>query len=265
MAAFTKRKGTIIIPISLGGNKTTILAFGHEEKARQHLNRISPNVLQVEYRDNSVLLSLSPADTTEVTLSDGRALSLNATRVPPEFTLTNWTLQAEHWEAPDNLKDIHATVKYNKTFELGELTSWTNIPSLVNASGVGYYTTTIDWPPKEVCFGSTLGAFLSLGDLLDGASVSVNGEFLDRAGLAHSVVDISTHLVRGKNTVEVVVPTPMWNYLRTIIADLRTAGSVPLPVTLEELLGLPLEGRTEAGLLGPVKVVPVKRLEVRLY
>ena len=67
--------------------------------------------------------------------------------------------------------------------------------------------------------------------------------------------DISGFVVRGQNRVEMVVPTVMWNYIRSIFGELKIAGSEPL-------LQKPWPGRVETGVVGEVRVMPFRRVFV---
>ena len=55
---------------------------------------------------------------------------------------------------------------------LDGLQPWSNIPELQDVSGIGTYTTTVDWD------GSAAGAYLNLGEVNDTYRVSVNGRAL---------------------------------------------------------------------------------------
>lgn len=157
--------------------------------------------------------------------------------------------------------DQIVAVKRNTTHHLRELASWDKIPELVNVSGVGYYNTTFSWPPTNgrVRSGvSTLGAYLNVGRVTHALKIIINGQQLPPVDFFKAEADITPYLQNGKaNEVMVVVPTTMWNYLRGILPDLRTAGSTPFPV----LSGVPLLPM-DAGLLGPVTVVPYENMKV---
>ncbi|KAH7233001.1 hypothetical protein BKA59DRAFT_407778 [Fusarium tricinctum] len=213
---------TTIVPFSLAGNQTLILGFG------ENLGK---------------------------TISAPR---IDASSIPPTFRLNEWNLTAEHWEAPSDLYDSGYTVRYNTTHYLNTPKSWSEIKALANTSGVGYYTTTFHWPPNGPYSGTTsLGAYISFSRVVDAIKVIVNGHQLAAVDITNPMVDIGTHLKVGQNNITVIVPTTMWNYVRTVLNELVTAGSKPLPVTLQQQ-GVPLEPRSEAGLIGRVLIIPYK-------
>lgn len=197
-------------------------------------------------------------------LSDGRTIS-NLSSSPasaPSFEPATWTLTAEHWEAPSNLSDAATVaVKHNTTRQLtAPLVSWTDIPGLANASGVGYYSTTLSWPPSPANSTSADGAYLVFtSKILHAVRVYINDQLLPAVDYtaAPVKVDIGKYLQTGDNRVLVVVPTTVWKYLRSIFDQLQSAGMPPL---LGEVGDVP--GQTENGLLGRVEVVPYVKLVI---
>ncbi|KAH7129747.1 hypothetical protein B0J13DRAFT_644623 [Dactylonectria estremocensis] len=266
---YKRTKTTTAIPINLAGNQTILFAFGDELRQRTpvpryHVEHVPSHVLGSRSTHNrGISLHVARSDVpSNAILSDGKSVELDSTSVPPTFQLSKWTLTAEHWEAPEDLYDSEHTVKYNTTHQLNAPTSWSEIPSLANASGIGYYTTTFQWPPRGARRKTkSLGAYISFSRVLDAATVTINDRKVPALDITNAVADISPYLRHGQNTISVTVPTTLWNYLRTIISYLVTAGSIPLPVTLQQL-GLPLAPRTEAGLVGTVTVIPYQVIAV---
>lgn len=177
-------------------------------------------------------------------------MEIDCSMVNPAFELNSWQLIAEHWEAPNNMSSAAVIAeKHNTTHHLPVLQSWLGVPELVNVSGLGYYSTEFIWPPAN---GSAEGAYMHFGRILNTIRVQVNGIRVLPLDLQDPKVDIGPYLVHGKNEVSVVVPTVMWNYLRSIYRELRMAGSPPLL----SASGLPLVPPIDNGLLGPVVVIP---------
>ncbi|KAH8729876.1 hypothetical protein BGZ61DRAFT_569735 [Ilyonectria robusta] len=229
---YTRTKATTTIPVDLAGNQTLILAFG--DGLRQ---QVPVPKYHVEKAPSNVL-------------------------VPDAFKLSQWSLTAEHWEAPEDLYDSSNTVKHNTTHQLTTPISWSEVSALNNASGVGYYTTSFQWPPKGARHASkSLGAYIHLSTVIDVVKLSINGHMVPPLDVTNAVADITPYLKEGKNIVSLIIPTTLWNYVRTIITELKTAGSSPLPVTLQDY-GIPLAGRTESGLVGTVTLTPFKSVVV---
>ncbi|KAI1366485.1 hypothetical protein F5Y08DRAFT_351412 [Xylaria arbuscula] len=260
---YRQDNASTIIPLSLAGNQTVVIAFKSLNKLTDptyHLTSFSPHVLGSTF-DSVHGLTLQVAHSTsdvQVTLSNGASRNISTSSVPPAFELSQWSLTAEHWEAPANLSDVRATVKYNTTHELSSLVSWSEIPALVNASGIGYYTTSFTWPPvnSRSAENATLRAYLSFPNVLHALRVRVNGEPLPPLDLTNAVIDISPWLRSGNNTVTAIVPTTLWNYLRTVLGSLESAGAEPLLL----VLGAPLATTDESGLLSGVRVTPLQNI-----
>ncbi|KAF2183515.1 hypothetical protein K469DRAFT_728036 [Zopfia rhizophila CBS 207.26] len=261
---YTRSSGKTTIPLRLAGNQIVIIAFTddifHEISAPgYHVTSVPVNVIGSRFKQCSgITLHVAHSGTIDqATLSDGRNVGIDGMSVPAAFHLTNWTLIAEHWEAPENLLDasIIAT-KRNTTHNLPNLISWDQMPDLMNVSGVGYYTTTFAWPHSGTRKNaSASGAYLSVGRVVHAVHVHINGQIIPPLDFLNAVADISPYLKTGANEIVIITPTTMWNYLRTIMSQLSTAGRPPVPL----LLGLPL-GPVESGLIGPVTVTPFKEV-----
>ena len=83
--------------------------------------------------------------------------------------------------------------------------------NLSQASGLGTYTTTRDLPAT---WQSTDGAYLSLGDVLDTAKVTVNGTEITVNQSDRGRIDLGKTLRPGTNTIAVRVATTLFNAVR---------------------------------------------------
>ncbi|KAL4803123.1 hypothetical protein BDV18DRAFT_153809 [Aspergillus unguis] len=247
------------IPLSLAGNQTTILAFSDELKnevdtPEAHAISLPDSVIGYEYSNNrlEVHALASSTNNQRVVLSNGKTHSLqsHSTRDIRSVTLSNWTLTAEHWAAPSNVSAAHIEAdKYNTTHHLSgpSIPSWVDIPGLNNISGVGYYSSTFTWPSNQTTAGkgNRLGAYISLPPVSHGFQLAINDIPVPGIDLFNPVVDISSYLQPGVNKVDVIVPTVMWNYIRSIYDEIEISGSPPLLDTTGELPEL-----VENGLVG---------------
>ena len=64
----------------------------------------------------------------------------------------------------------------------------------------------------------------------------------------------------GNNTVTAILSTTWWNYFRIILDTLKSAGSTPLPLILEEFLGAPFPAADDSGLVAKVTITPFQNL-----
>ncbi|KAL4894986.1 hypothetical protein BDV59DRAFT_200244 [Aspergillus ambiguus] len=256
---YEQKAGRTVIPVNLAANQTTVIGFVNApNKTTLHASQVPPSVIGYRYLNSTDRIELHiSADRQEkaLVLSNGQTLSQLTTRQPAsELTLSDWTLTVEHWEHPTNISD--ATIiahKRNTTHSLPSLVSWQRIPSIANASGIGYYTSTFSWTSADT--GD--GAYLFLPKTANGARLFVNGLRVSGFDYQAPKIDITPYLRDGENSVRVVVPSVMWNYIRTLLDELRTAGAGP-ELTLFGTTPAPVDN----GLIGDVRVVPYVRAEV---
>ncbi|UPK95992.1 hypothetical protein LCI18_006927 [Fusarium solani-melongenae] len=264
IVTFDRKGDTTVIPLSLSRNQTMLIAFTDElPKPRRTLSTstVLPNILGTTTRFARSQLHMAHTDeVVELRLSDGKNLTIDTTSVAKSMELSNWHLVAEHWEAPKDMYDVTTIArKRNTTHEMETLASWLEVPALANVSGVGYYTTTFNWPPAT---GKADGAYISFPPVDHAMLLRVNGEAMHPLDYARPTADISKFLVEGDNNVEVIVPTTMWNYIKTIAHDIEVSGSPHTPAALEEMMGIPMPSRVNNGLVGSVKIIPIKCVKV---
>jgi Glycosyl hydrolases family 2, sugar binding domain len=120
--------------------------------------------------------------------------------------------------------------------DLTTLRPWSEIPELQDVSGVGTYTTTFGLPAN---WSSSHGAYLDLGTVFDTFRVEVNGRELPGVDQANPVVDVSSYLKAGGNTLKVTVATTLRSRMRTVVGS----GQANSP-------------RQAYGLVGPVVITP---------
>lgn len=257
-----------IIPLDLAGNQTVIISFSDTKSdfvmPAYHVSSAPYGVVGADFSPMKGLglhVSAAAVQDGKAVLSNGAACLLSGSGVPAALELSEWELTAEHWEAPSNISyAAQPTKRFNTTHSLPSLRSWAEIPALVNTSGIGYYTSTFTWPSNTTnASASDLGAYISFGKVLHSLRVRVNGVDLPPLDITHPSADISSYLRPGNNTVTAIVPTTWWNYLRTIIDTLESSGARPLPLVLEDLLGLPLPTADDEGLMPGVIITPFKR------
>lgn len=270
----------INIPLNLAPGQTVIYAFAGRELLGVDVppfsvSKLPTGVLGYDYsHSQGLILKLeteSQSSNSTLILSAG----YQTTSVPivgsnvsqPILELTTWTLVAEHWEAPQNVSDGETiAVKRNTTHDLyTPLQGWTELgPELVNASGIGYYSSSFDWGLED----SQHGAYLEfLSPVLNYLRVFVNGERLSPMDPTLPVVDVSSALRAGRNEVLVVVPATMWNYIRSIRSKLVSSGLKAGPYA-EDGEGSPFGGPyplpppSENGLLGSIVLRPFEYFHV---
>ncbi|KAL3298233.1 secreted protein [Colletotrichum asianum] len=154
-----------------------------------------------------------------------------------------------------------AAVKRNTTHHLDGLVFWTEIPAATNTSGVGYYFANFTWPPNPFAeANASIGAYIQFSPALNSITLEVNGARVHTLDPTNPVADISTYLVAGDNHVLAIVPSTMWNYLRSILGDIKNLGATPFGPG--ETLSVDMIPKTENGLVGVVNIIPYEALRV---
>ncbi|KAF2474910.1 uncharacterized protein BDR25DRAFT_280543 [Lindgomyces ingoldianus] len=270
---YEKTSTSTIIPFRLCGNQSTIVAFVASSEDTPvpsvHITNTSSGVLGTSVSANGGI-TLKIGSTATYKTSTGVTRTMPAPPASP-FTLTNWTLTAEHWDPPTNLYNYMAGAnKRNTTHLLPSLISWLDIPGLQNVSGRGYYSTTFTWPPALLSSSSNTtnttktlsGAFLDFGPVYHTLQASLNGHRLPPLDVTSAKADIKTYLVEGLNTVEAVVATPLGNVLRPIWNSLMSSGEGPASADAGPSHGFVVPPLGRYGLLGDVVVRPYWEVEV---
>lgn len=150
---------------------------------------------------------------------------------------------------------------------LSQLASWTDDPSIKHFSGTGRYTIAFNLPTAY--FRDHLQLRLSLGAVGNLAEVELNGNRVGVIWMRGQTLDVTSHVKPGKNVMRILVTNTLIN---------RVAGwkSVPpLPPKLKAVYGGGLFDNTpqgqelfgfkplpRSGLLGPVRITPLKRVRV---
>ncbi|OQE77529.1 hypothetical protein PENNAL_c0060G11756 [Penicillium nalgiovense] len=262
LVQYKRRAGDLVIPLTLKSNQTAILAF-----SAQPLDGIYTPSVHIESAPNSVLGYHLDYETGPVAQlahtanpsADQFVLSDNSTRTVPDtsaipipFPIRNWTLTAERWEAPANMQNASAIASIrNTTHHLPSLLSWTEMPALVNASGIGYYSSQFTWHPNDQ---NKVGAYISFTRILHAVQLFVNGEKVAPIDPTTGTSDIGPYLRDGENELLVVVPTTMWNYLRSIFPKITESGTPPLLSSSSSPMSFP--GTFPNGLVGEVYITP---------
>ena len=128
----------------------------------------------------------------------------------PPFSIQNWTLSVESWTPSDEILCRTETLLGVTTKEyayrtdvqkidasLETLTTWDNIPEVGGqVCGKGHYRASFVWD------GTSDGAYLDLGQLVQSVHVKINGHDADPVNLIRPRIDISDLLINGENTVE---------------------------------------------------------------
>ncbi|KAJ5754131.1 uncharacterized protein N7511_008284 [Penicillium nucicola] len=259
LLSYQRKDDTVIIPLELAGNQTVIIGFKTDSGHKVHVTETSSAVLGGDSKSNGgTVLHISASQKSKALgLSNGKHVEVPS-GVASATKLSNWTLIAEHWEAPQNMSDAAIiAAKHNTTHSLRSLVSWTQIEGLNNSSGLGYYSNSFSWPPSKST-GNADGAYLVLPPIKHAARLYLNGHQVPPLDIAAPKADITSYLRVGQNKITIIVPTTMWNYIRSIFGEIKNSDAAPM---LNELSPTP-PPRSDNGLVGEVKLVPFVKLNL---
>lgn len=241
------------ISLQLAGEQTTIIAFESSGSRPFYVESIPVSTTSISTSSSSISVLVTADEEVSVVLSNSTIVTLPVVSLS-SFVLDNWSLTVESWTAAADLYDLNpsATCSNLSTFtSIPSLVSWQSISlSLTNVSGRGYYSTEFQWPPLGSVSTDTLGAFIDLGAIIHTAQVTVNGETLAPLDITWARADISTYLLSGSNSIEVVVSTPLGNALRSVWDSVEYSGK-----TAKSQVGEP-PGVADYGLVFPVQIIP---------
>lgn len=245
---------TITIPLALASNQVKIFVFEAGEHVC-HLTSGPSSMLAIEFANSSI--AVHSRSTGEVKTSSGRSHIL--TSALPSFMLSNWSLTVSHWEHPPDIYDVGTFASVRNTSHsllVAELPSWTRIPGLEDVSGIGYYAASFSWNFSA----KASGAYIAFPPIAHAITVLVNGNRLPSPDHSSPLLHITPYLRDGNNEVMAIVPSTMWNYLRTIMTELRSGGEKSSLVTR---LGGNLPSRVSNGIVGNVQVIPYTQNDVK--
>lgn len=163
----------------------------------------------------------------ELELSTGRRHSYSV-RVPERIAVNGpWNLSVKPGQAVSPQEPVRLT--------LWELVSWRLLPQLRNYAGRATYSASVMLPEELIQEG--VGLILDLGALFESAEVSVNGR---RVGIVYAPYyrcEVTEFMRAGENQIEIEVANQLKNHLEQ--GD---------------------DYRRPSGLLGPVTIVPERRI-----
>ncbi len=255
--AYREEEGRTLVPLNLEPDGSIFVVFNKAE-AKKHIVTIR--------KDNTGLFPDNQCESNDwpdinVQSKDGRKSF--SVFVPGIYTLT-WSdgkkqvIRAKKPKSITELSgkwDVHFDTKWGGPdhFEMTELKSWTNFeePGIKYYSGTANYTKSFDLAKKEI---KNKQVILDLGNVLEMASVKINGKQLQVIWSAPYRFDISKFIQSGPNTIEVEVVN-MWP--NRLIGDAGLPPEQRLTKTnINKFNGADREKYLrESGMLGPVKLL----------
>lgn len=278
LVQYTTHVETFTLPVSLAANETAILAFksGHSNSTgnrKPFVISSSQNVATIRRgssnsSSSSVLAAITSSGSATLTIDSGKTAIFDVS-LPEASNMSTWDIEIEDWHAQDDLFDVDSgTAITLHNFTDQALVPWYELGAgFENVSGVGRYTTqftvpslpsTNTTPPTFVT--QRIGAFLSLGPVVNTVRVNIDGVQLPPVDPARPIVDISSYLgeVGEDHTLMIEVTTTLFNRIKSMADHVMTWGQI---AAVQQSL-YASEGPFAYGLLGPVTVQWIAIAEV---
>ncbi len=250
VAAYARTASGISTTVHVGAHDSTILMLARTTDGLPAApkNPATAAAFETVTKGTSVALRATTNGTTDTTLSDGQKVTTTVSDLAAPQGLGAWRLTAQTWtpgatqwtSKKTNQDEIPVTAGQD-----GKLPSWLEINGpvdLTKQSGIGTYRTSFTLPDNWV---ATDGAYLDLGDVVDTARVTINGDSVLVNQGDKSRIDLGSRLKSGTNQLEVRVATTLFNAV-------KTSG--------DSNYQMPPAQRT--GLIGPITVSPYRDVTI---
>lgn len=199
----------ITVNVKLDSNESTVIAFASPEwggvTAAHHVTNATGETGYQQ--DGTVYLKAYQDGNYIATLDNGDTKTVEAAGIPETIQLDTFDLTVKDYNKGETEIDtVYNDINIGST----KLVSWTEIPGLENAAGVGSYTTTFQLSEN---WDNTMGAEIDLGRVQDSFRVWINDNLLPAGNRYDTVIDISQYLKVGENTLRIDVATGLSNKL----------------------------------------------------
>jgi hypothetical protein len=254
VANYTSNGKSVTVRVKLARDEAMLIAISDDPNRfgvrplAVHVTRTNADEV-ILTGQNVLAIRAAKAGTYSTMLSDGTSVESTISNVPPPINLTHatWHLAAEDWQPVNPYATTFGlaatqTRKVPVELDLNGLKAWPKIPELEHASGMGTYTTTVDLPAG---WSSANGATLSLGEVFDTFTLTVNGKEVPVAQIS-AAADIGPYLKAGRNTLAVRVTTTYNNRLSVLDPGVANREFVEM-----------------YGLVGPVVLTPYGQATVK--
>lgn len=212
-----------------------------------------PSPVMFEKTRKGLFLKAWEAGVVNVKFASGRESSLTVSDLPQPISLIR------PWQLDFNQPGALATWKIDTpkpSILLDELVSWTNIPNDTAKffSGIAEYTISFNMAKEQLDSG--IEWVLNLGKVKNFAEIKLNGDELGKLWKPPFQVNVTKRLHAGTNILKLKVAN-MW--VNRLIGDSRLTEDQRISWTAQPFYqGAGDEQLMESGLIGPVKLLPIK-------
>ncbi|MFX1410493.1 MAG: glycosyl hydrolase [Promethearchaeota archaeon] len=237
-AQYNKLKDTIKMDLYFEAYGSIIIEF---KKSRKEIHALE-SPIKMERINNKILGCIDSSGEFLIKLSNKTERIINSqNELFTSIHIENWHLKTELRDYQGNIEPIE--------IDLEELNDWRDISKLKYCSSRAFYTSKFNLNDNYT--SEDLQLILSIGRVHDVALVKVNGNALKPLLVYPYEIDISNYVYIGENTIEIeIIPT----IRNRLIGYAKTGGRDWRNHRKKEL--------APSGLLGPVKIKPIKKIEI---
>ncbi len=210
-AHYEHRQGRTIVPLTLRGQQTHVVALDARAEPGVHVVGGGPDVGTLRATpEGAILYTTTASGAQRLRLSNGRTVRVKA-HVPERVANPGpyaWSLSVEAF-TPAGRRTITIPT-LSGTFPLWD---WRDRPEIAGESGVGTYAGTVSVPAAWL--GAGRGVQINLGRVDGTTELSINGHRVGAQIVPDVTWDITPYVQEGANRIEVVVRTTMRNAVTT--------------------------------------------------
>lgn len=254
---FSEVPDGIKVPLTLAPYESLFLEFAPGEPDVSILETGFDQVLSVNDKEISALAGVNGTINSVVEWGEKREnVKTIVSGIPAQFNISGtWKIELEGNEIP------------LFKAQSGELFSWTNKPETRHFSGTGRYEISFQLPAEYM--KNDLRLLLNLGKIGNVAEIILNDQNVGVVWMRGQTTDVTKELKEGENKLIVLVTNTLINRISAM------KNAPPVPVELIPRFGsnnvnnsIPREFGFKAlpasGLIGPVQIVPLKNVKVKL-
>lgn len=212
----TNADGTVTVPLHFGEDEAKLIVLLTDNEATANgIKPLESAVTRkdgddaVEAVDGKLVLKATSNGSTLLHMDNGRDITVTAENVQPEIAINEWKLSINSIHQGDTLYFRDSKWTQLDTVIVNELKSWDQInPDWKNISGIGTYTATFE---LDNGWDEGHGAYISIGEVTDTYTLTVNGVQLPTVDQIAKVIDIGPYVQAGENTVVIKVATTLYN------------------------------------------------------
>ena len=161
-------------------------------------------------KNDKVVLKADKNQEYTIVNNKGQEIKENVQGLQESFNVEKWSLSMKTIGQGDTIYFRDSKWTEYDPITLRNLKSWGQIQSIwAKLGGVGTYTAKFNLDNGKE---DNYGAYINLGEVNDGYQIIVNGRQLPFQDQLNTTIDIGDYVIKGENTVTIIVSSPIQNY-----------------------------------------------------